>query len=656
MRRSPLLLSAAAPVVAAALLAASALAPLATAAAPDPGPTYGFDFAGLDYNVTPWHSDASKSANHWQAAALECEAYCLADPLCCSWTYCSPENGAGDPERCCLKSGIPPEQVAATHWTGAPRGATQSCLHPPPPPYPGPAFLQPRVTNRAPCVQTPNWHDVAGALVADDGSFHVFQGSNDCLGVAAGWHHAVTQNLVDWQNLGIEPTLSALSEPYGTSSPCSGFMVRDDDGVPCAGFRECGGAWPGRTNTQVPLELRCAADAGGAQRLDNFSAPEYIFWFYFNRNLPYDPVRPWKDSDGLWYATISADACNSTVPCAGGGALYLYSSPRLRGPGANWQPSAKTPILFASNWTVLTDVDPTAVETNEFVTSGYFGNLPGDPRGGATRCFTNNVFNAGFGGTTAFFCGTQAAGGPLVVDQRGMVDYGTFSVRDAGKVGVAALVGNGKGAYKMARTLSPSSANQVLDPGRKIITAWLDGGGYGQGQANSLPRDLSLDASTGELLQQFSPELKALRLGSGDAPDSLQALQLEVFATFTLAAGSDPRAEFGVAVLQSADGEDETRVSVLLGPQLVGAATSAGPLAPQVAPGAAAVVTLHIIVDHALLTVICNNRTAITTYAAPRDANSTGISLFGVDGAGVKATWSAWALRDAVINNTAGRR
>lgn len=56
---------------------------------------------------------------------------------------------------------------------------------------------------------------------------------------------------VDWTNLGIEPGLSALAEPYGTSSPCSGFVVEDDNGIPCAGFRECSGNWPGRTNTQV---------------------------------------------------------------------------------------------------------------------------------------------------------------------------------------------------------------------------------------------------------------------------------------------------------------------------------------------------------------------------------------------------------------------
>lgn len=103
---------------------------------------------GMDYNVTLWHSPSSMSANHWEAAAKACEAYCLNDPQvsssgsahkalrrqsphpsppsprprnpqCITWTYCTPEVGSKDPERCCLKNGIPQEVEVATHWTGA---------------------------------------------------------------------------------------------------------------------------------------------------------------------------------------------------------------------------------------------------------------------------------------------------------------------------------------------------------------------------------------------------------------------------------------------------------------------------------------------------------------------------------------------------------
>ncbi len=54
--------------------AAAALLALAGACcALDPGPTYGKDYAGGDYNVTQWHSPASMAPNHWIAAAKECQ-------------------------------------------------------------------------------------------------------------------------------------------------------------------------------------------------------------------------------------------------------------------------------------------------------------------------------------------------------------------------------------------------------------------------------------------------------------------------------------------------------------------------------------------------------------------------------------------------------
>lgn len=84
----------------------------------DMGPTYGKDYGGADYNITMWHTPPSESANHYESAAKLCEAYCDADPKCCSWTYCPPGSGedlevmenakfaAVDSalgERCCLK-------------------------------------------------------------------------------------------------------------------------------------------------------------------------------------------------------------------------------------------------------------------------------------------------------------------------------------------------------------------------------------------------------------------------------------------------------------------------------------------------------------------------------------------------------------------------
>ena len=226
-----------------------------------------------------------------------------------------------------------------------------------------------------------------------------------------------------------------------------------------------------------------------------------------------------------------------------------------------------------------------------------------------------------------------------------MIDWGSFSpIADSSNQGVAALNSNGYGPYKMARTLSPSSSNQVTEPGRKIISAWLDGGSYGQ--ANSLPRDLSLDPQSGDLLQQFSPELMVLRTGAS-SPE-IRSQQIEIVALFSLTADVNPQAEFGVAFAQSEDGEDEQRVSIQLGSQLVvvSRGRAAGPLLPTSSTPPTSVY-VHVIFDHSIISTIVNNRTAITSYVSPRDSNSTRVSLFGVDGITIECDLQVWNLRDA---------
>jgi hypothetical protein len=158
--------------------------------------TYGLDHPGSDYNITAWASPPSAAADHYKSSALACQAICVADPHCCSWTYVPPlADDRG--ERCCLKGSVP-APIARPYWTGAEHGG--KCAAPPaptPPPFPGPAWVAPTVHNSPLCTHLPNWHDIAGALFWK-GFWHVFQGSSACNGVRAGWHHAVSSNLVDW--------------------------------------------------------------------------------------------------------------------------------------------------------------------------------------------------------------------------------------------------------------------------------------------------------------------------------------------------------------------------------------------------------------------------------------------------------------------------
>jgi hypothetical protein len=238
----------------------------AAACAWDYGPTYGQDYAGIDYNCTPWHSPPSMSANHWEAAMKICQGYCLQDPQCVAWTYCTPEVGPSDPERCCLKNGVPVEVPARTHWTGlSPRAANWSG-----PPYPGPPHGHPTVHFSPGCLHIDGWHDIAGALfLPQTGTHHVFQGCP----LSGGWHHATSTDLVHWRAHGINPT--AASTPFGFSSPCSGFATLDDRGQPTVGYRQC----PSTNQDAVPLSIRIATNTS----MDSFGDLIDLFPVYFQR-------------------------------------------------------------------------------------------------------------------------------------------------------------------------------------------------------------------------------------------------------------------------------------------------------------------------------------------------------------------------------------
>eukprot|EP00912_Choanoflagellata_sp_UC4_P000489 UC4_evm5s302 len=458
--------------------------------------------------------------------------------LVCSFSRrdCPPNSGTDNvgvnvkntqSERCCLKSAVPVERSNVKHWTGvAPRAVqngaiTPSCkVTPPPPPgspipYPGPNFTHPRIHQSPDCLHRGGWHDMAGALTFE-GIHHAFQGCPGSGGC----------DLVHWEDLG--RGVHALQETYeGMESditPCSGFVTVDDNNVPCAGFRQCGskkgttGLNPAAQSWDVPMEIRCAENAN----LTQWSDPIWIYPVYYYRALPYDPVRPWKDFDGKWYSSWSTDGCNFTtkkLPCGAGGQLELLVSDALHGPKANWQ---QLEPMFTTNITKSGAAVHEGAITREFVTSGYFGGVPGDPDGGLTRVVTQN--NAG----PTYWVGKQANGSKFVpywdkIGAVGHYDYGSLT---------------------MARTLG-SDPNQVARNGRRVLIGWIGGGSPA---SQSLARDLSLSDDY-ELLQAFVPELQVLRIfgskkqtktseGSGafvgaTVRHSGGSLRLEILATFT---------------------------------------------------------------------------------------------------------------------------
>ena len=174
--------------------------------------------------------------------------------------------------------------------------------------------------------------------------------------------------------------------------------------------------------------------------------------------------------------------------------------------------------------------------------------------------------------------------------------------------------------------------------------------------SQSLARDLTLSADY-ELLQQFVPELTVLRMpgshtrhvfdGSGDDDgSSLPAnvkirgsQQLEVVATFSWAASFEPSAAFGVTVL---GGVANITIDCAKAPCQGHVNGKGGPIMPLKTQS----VTLHAIIDHAIVEVIYNNRTAMVVYAYPPSAAAKACSLFGV-GSGVKGTIETWELKQA---------
>eukprot|EP00037_Helgoeca_nana_P037818 m.17890 g.17890 ORF g.17890 m.17890 type:complete len:641 (+) comp9448_c1_seq1:4801-6723(+) len=614
----------------------------------DMGPTYGKDYSGMDYNVTVWNSGPDRAANNYEESAMECEGYCLIDPKCCAWTYCPPNSGdvGANDERCCLKESVPPTEASTGHWTGLPPRATDpthttvtaTCVaKSPPSPYPGLNFTHPRIHQSPDCLHKEGWHDMAGALTYK-GSHHAFQGCP----ASGGWSHSTSEDLVHWTNQG--RGVHEIQESYeGMSSlvtPCSGFVTVDDNGVPCAGFRQCGssqgttGLNPAAHTWDVPMELRCAQN----ENLTQWSDPIWMYPVYYYRALPYDPVRPWKDYDGKWYSSWSTDGCNSTtkkVPCAAGGQLELLTSPVLRGAGTNW---VQLDAMFTTNMTKSGAATAPGAITREFVTSGYFGGIPGDPDGGTTRVVTQN--NAG----PTFWVGKQANGSEFIpfwdkIGAVGHYDYGSLT---------------------MARTLG-SDPNQVAVNGRRVLIGWIGGGSPA---SQSLARDLTLSAEY-ELLQQFVPELQMLRIPGSfstvavPTPAKAEAaavatkgsLQLEVFASFTWT-GPNPTKPFGVTVLGGAANltvdctADVASAPKAQGGCQVGVMKSSGPLMPI----GTKTVTVHAFVDHSIVETIFNNRTAMVTYAVLQDETATSVALFGLDGLDgtvVTGQLTTWQLKEA---------
>lgn len=528
--------------------------------------------------------------------------------------------------------------------------------------YPGAAYLHPTIHFATHVVSDQGgWHDIAGSIT-HDGVHHIFQGT--------GWNHAVSTDLVHWKTAPHGP--EAIHETYAgmdsKSDPCSGFVTKDDKGMVCAGFRECGsnkGVAGFPNNWDVPLELRCAEDQSGNLAKFNPSPDDrelfsYLFNVSFWRSIPYDPARPWfEKTTGKWYQMLSMDACNATTErnidhktCPAGGQLVMWESPVMRGEGADWQ-------LLGPVWTDNSTVLKDGFLSHEFVTIDFLGTMPGSPPSDAptdnTFVFLNNVGGNGGGdgccsGTTSYTIlkQPQGPGTPFASYGPGqqMVDWGSFTFKSGheqllreGTSGLDLLTGTASRGLSMARTLGSEEADQVSQPGRRVLIGWTGPAPGeilgGSASAQSLPRDLSLDPESSRMLQRFVPELATLRQGAATAIDAATTTAAGMQPVEVLAAFPSSCAGTECAVTMLGDGATGLVVTLDPGAGLVTVnattvgnhAVRAGPL-PAAKEGDAAWV-VHAIVDRSIVELIVNNDTAFVVYVQPPNTTAGTVAVTG---------------------------
>eukprot|EP00472_Partenskyella_glossopodia_P002350 CAMPEP_0197532572 /NCGR_PEP_ID=MMETSP1318-20131121/40238_1 /TAXON_ID=552666 /ORGANISM="Partenskyella glossopodia, Strain RCC365" /LENGTH=591 /DNA_ID=CAMNT_0043089181 /DNA_START=17 /DNA_END=1792 /DNA_ORIENTATION=- len=521
-----------------------------------------------------------------------------------------------------------------------------------PRPWKGPGFGA-KMHFAPDCLRYGGWHDIQA--LSYKGINHVWFGCDFKIG---GWGHSTTDDFVAYKMSIGGPR--KINERYGEfhsfATPCSGFVAVDHDGVACAGFRQCSSdrGPAGMHNWDAPLEVRCALD----DNLTVWGEPEYLFNVSYYRGIPYDPTRPWKEKDGMWYLVLATDACNSTtnkIPCPLGGQLIMYKSAFLHGPKAKWE---RIGPVFTSNKTVLSE---RAYLDREMVTVEYIGGLTGDPNGGSTRVLFNNVAGPNCcGGTTSYTIVTNEPGKAFVVNGSsnfeglGMVDWGVFEITDYGKYGRQALEANASaGKFMMARVLGSTDPNQVAVPGRRVMVGWL----YSSSASLlSMSRELSLSKDL-ELLQKFPDSLQNYRIQSSrkftsDTQTRIHPTPLaEVVGEFTIESGNLGGLAFGVAVFGCEDGT-HTKIGVLPENGLVtvdGIQQKAGnPKGGPLLPMGTKQVRIHAVLDNGIIEVIFNNRTAITAAVTPGSQASCGKAwLYGADGKDVVGRLEAYTLKPA---------
>lgn len=538
---------------------------------------------------------------------------------------------------------------------------------------PPPSWLVPRVH----FVPPAHLSDVSGATYTSDpfnasnSGFHLFVLTNPSIGM----YHFRTADLVRFETRGL----------YASGNPNVTTPLLDSGGVGRVGDKMVAVSMSG---------LKFYYSAAKGHSLDAWADQVEVFNSSLpggRGGLPGDPLRLWQDDDGRWYTAVAKDACykaNETNPpsaCPGGGLEEL------------WSTASESPLSSDAEWERvghLVETNRTAAgafvpQRTEFVTPDFFG--LGERSAGAPRVLLSTVYGPqhccdapAYWNYAEFIVGDQPApGSPLLPDwERSYpVDWGAFKPKgspgptpfpDSDDTGLQVLT---DGAY----ICCPKTA-KIGEDGRRVMFANL---GYTTPElvALALPRDVWLSADGRSLRQSFVSELGVLRdTHEGLGPKTLTPApsrasagvahqinvagpRLEILASFSnvfSAAGEcGPAHEFGVLVFGSDDftehaavGFDARAKHVFIDRTNVGKNATfhdvrAGPCLSD--GGESMGLTMHVYVDHSIVTVIANNQTAITVYAPRGSKNSIRVAPYALGGC-VDATLDVWKL-DAVYSN-----
>ncbi len=429
------------------------------------------------------------------------------------------------------------------------------------------------------------WMNDPNGLIYWRGTHHVFYQHNpyDAHWGAMHWGHAVSADLVRYEH---QPVAMAPREPYELPNGCFSGSAVDDDGTLTLIYTGAG--------HQPIRQTQCIATSTDGLHFEKFDG---------NPVIPAPPAqgnagdfrdpKVWRH-DGEWWMVVGSRDGDL-------GNVLLYRSGDLRA----WE--------FVSVVCQSDGTQGTMWECPDLIPLG-------DPSGGPHALVISP-------------CGVEPRKSVTMV---GEFDYATGRFTPERQMDTDW----GPGFY------APQSF--VDAQGRRVMFGWMTatwgtspGRAYGWAGALTLPRLMTVGPDG---MPRFTPlpELESLRAEWLD-PDAVAGNCLEIVAEFEAGTGG----EFGLSVLRSADGAQETRVvydesagTLTIDYGRSGAAESGRRSAP-LPVRAGERLRLHVFVDRSSVEVFADNGRAVLSARVFPDPASTGVALIGRERL---ASLEAWRL------------